>query len=292
MANNTDQKDLSSQKNENIFKELSADLDFWEIKEELKKEKRDKEYYLKVAVTVFSVCNIFLFFVLVSVFWYVKIQNNPEMYSKSYLDPICGFILPKSVENTHSSCSSISALLRDYQEKKQTLSSDIAQKVIANIGPFYSFENFLFSKEVSFLLNAKNTKLPIMSILSDFDTMKNEFTWVDKKIIDCKGFQITSENILTANCTAYSSFWTGSNDVTRLIIWETWKRDSSVQWTSMTIAASFLNFIEKNPHFKFRILEKQNVFSTENIIWEWDFVKQTRFNLKLQYSDFENNLSF
>jgi len=34
----------------------------------------------------------------------------------------------------------------------------------------------------------------------------------------------------------------------------------------MTIAASFLNFIEKNPNYKFRLLEKQKEFTSENIL--------------------------
>jgi len=89
---------------------------------------------------------------------------------------------------------------------------------MSNIGPFYALDNFLFSKEVSFLLNLKNSKLPVMDILNDFDVMKTDFTGLDKKIIDCTGFEVTSDNILTTNCTAYSSFWTGTNDPSKTII--------------------------------------------------------------------------
>jgi len=89
---------------------------------------------------------------------------------------------------------------------------------MSNIGPFYALDNFLFSKEVSFLLNLKNSKLPVMDILNDFDVMKTDFTGLDKKIIDCTGFEVTSDNILTTNCTAYLGFWTGTNDPSKTII--------------------------------------------------------------------------
>ena len=282
----------SSPKTDNIFKELSWELDFWDTKEEVVEQKKDIEFYLKQAVWIFSILNIFVFFVLVVLFWYVSIQKNPQMKDKAFLDPICSVLLGW-VEKTTSSCSSVTAVLSDYQTKKQELSQNISNRIVANIAPFYAVDNFLFSKEVSFLLNLKNSKLPVIDILNQFDIMKTDFTWLDKKIIDCIGFEITSDNILTTNCTAYSSFWTGTNDPTKTIIWETWDRQTSVvEGTSMSIAASFLNFIEKNPDYKFRLLEKQREFTSENILWEWDFVKQTKFTLKLQYSDYENNLSF
>jgi len=287
-------KTPESNQTDNIFAELSWELDFWK-KEDIIEVKivKDKEYYLTQTKTVLSVVNIILFISLILWFLYVKAQNNETNYSKAFLDPFCLFILWDLKEkNTWDYCSSISALSIDYDSKINQLKNDIAERLSKIILTLLKVENFTNSSEISFLLNNKLTKLKVLDILNDFDKLKNAFSWDDKKLVSCDSIKINWDNTFEATCNIYSSSWERIDNFNWLwIVWDTWDRKTSlIEWTSISVAASFLNFIEKNPEYNFQLIEKQKIFDSE-VVWEGPYVKKTKIELKMKYNNLKNNLS-
>lgn len=279
---------------DNIFKELSWELDFWkeEVKQE-EKEPKDKKYYLQMTLTILWIVNIVLFIIFVLSFLYVKAQGNEENYSKSFLDPFCFVILWGLQEkNTWDFCSSVTSLVIDYDAKTATLKKDILDKLSLVTWDLYTIENFVNSKEVNFLMSNKMNKLKVLDILNDFDRLKNDFSAWDKKLINCKTIKINWDNTLDMTCEIYSSSWERvDNNWGLWIVWDSWDRKTSlIEWTSITQAASFINFIEKNSSYNFQIVNKQKIFDSE-VVWEWPYVKKTKVELKLKYNNLKNNLS-
>lgn len=274
-----------------IFKELAWGLDFWEEKKEnINKNQKDKKYYLALWLKIFIWLNIFIFIIIIISWVYLKIQNSSNLYSKVFLNPIC-FLLIDSEKNTWSNCSSISALSSDYLSKTEKTKNEISKNLSEISQDLYSIENFVYAKEVWFLINTKNQKLWVLNILNDFDKLKNDFSSWDKKMLECNEIQITKDDI-SITCNAYSSSWEWTSN-NWWIIWETWDRSSSViEWTSITIASSFLNYIDKNPQYNFKLTEKQKLFTSELVFWEWPYVRKTEFSFKLKYNNLANNLSF
>ena len=132
-----------------------------------------------------------------------------------------------------------------------------------------------------------------MEILNEFDKLKNEFAPEgDKKIIQCQWVDITKEGILTMNCEAFSPQWFSATKRENAIVWITGDRNTSViEGTSMTVAHSFINFIDKNQDSKFKVLESPKTLETKEVMNVWDFSYSTSFQLKLQYSQTNNTLS-
>ena len=127
------------------------------------------------------------------------------------------------------------------------------------------------------------SKLQALKILEEFDTLKNAFEPIEKDKILCYDIEINSENIFKARCEAFSAWYEDE------IKGFDGTDDFFIKWTSISIANSFLNFIEKNSD-ELKVLDRQKIFSSQNIIWDstW-FTNKTTFYLKLKYS--ANNLS-
>ncbi|MDR1945361.1 MAG: hypothetical protein LBQ59_04830 [Candidatus Peribacteria bacterium] len=71
--------------------------------------------------------------------------------------------------------------------------------------PLYEKENFLKSKDVTFLLDKSNNRLQIIEVLERFDSLKKDFLNVDKSRIQCRNIDINSvDKILNLTCDAYS----------------------------------------------------------------------------------------
>jgi hypothetical protein len=69
----------------------------------------------------------------------------------------------------------------------------------------YEKENFLKSKDVTFLLDKSENKLQMIEVLERFDSLKKDFLSVDKSRIQCKNMSIDStEKTLSITCDAYS----------------------------------------------------------------------------------------
>lgn len=278
----------------NIFKELSWELDFWKEEVEVPTQKvKDKEYYLKLWVSILWIVNIVLFLFFILSFWYVKIQTNNSYYSKTFLDPFCFIILwDLSEKNTWDYCSSISSLIVDYDTKTTKLKDDIWEKLASVVFDLYSIENFMQTKEVAFLMNNKVDRLKVLDILNDFDKLKNDFSAWDKKLVQCEDMKISDDGNVEMSCEIFSSSWDRVDPTTWWwIVWDSWDRNTSlIEWTSISTSASFLNFIEKNPEYNFQLLDKQKTFDSQ-VIWDGQYVKKTQVELKLKYNNLKNNLS-
>jgi hypothetical protein len=66
-------------------------------------------------------------------------------------------------------------------------------------------ENFLKTKEISFLLDKTDSKLQTLNILEEFDTLKSAFEPIEKDKILCYDIEVNSENIFKARCEAFSA---------------------------------------------------------------------------------------
>jgi hypothetical protein len=84
---------------------------------------------------------------------------------------------------------------------------------------------------------------------------------------------------LEITCDAYSQ---GYEE--KWITWFSWDinepENAKLSWTSLSVANSFLNFIEKKST-NFTLVDRQKVFSIENVIFAW-YTKKTKFNIKLK----------
>jgi len=268
----------------NIFSELSWELDFWEKIEEFQQEKKWLWDYLKLWSKLIWFFNFFIFFAIL-VFWlYVFIQKSDNFDNVTYLDPICYLFIDED-KKINNSCSSLTTLNNNYK----TLILDLKNKIWAKLTPIvldlYNNDNFANTIEVKFLNEKTNNRLDVFKILWDFDEMLTEYLKdLDKWNISCQNISINENLELSMNCSSYSWDW-GKN-----IPW----RKKTLEGTSVTIAASFLDFIEANPRFWFTLKNKQKTFTLSDFfdpLVKPYATKQTTFSLDLKYTK-NLNLSF
>ncbi len=263
----------------NIFDDFSDDSSLVEEVNKIKKESnRDLFFYISKAWSFFQ--TIFLFWIAVAstLFLYIYIQNDENFKNSNILDPICPVFL-SDIENVSPFCSSISSLQVDYTNKLNSLKESQKSSILHILERLYEIENFTKTKEVLFLANKSEDKLKVLDIMNKFDDLKNDFDSLDKQKIQCDSIIIDSQKeVLTMNCTAYSAWYEKG------LRWFDGSANTNVKGTSLSIANSFLNFIEKKSDV-FTIIDRQKVFKSEKIIW-WkiDFTNKTVFNLKLKYN--------
>jgi hypothetical protein len=70
----------------------------------------------------------------------------------------------------------VSSLSNDYKSRTEKLKNDIVSSLSLLSEDIYAIDNFIYSKEITFLMDAKVNKLNILNILNDFDKLKNDFT--------------------------------------------------------------------------------------------------------------------
>lgn len=263
--------------NNNIFSEFET-----ENKDNLKnkgKEKKDPFDYLNISMKIFQ----FLLFISVIWFWvwtaYVQVQNSENFSNKEFLNPIC-WLLNWDInvaEVTWSiGCSSVShnkKFLEDEIEKEKKEQIILLSKIVPVI---YEKENFLNTKEIQFLNSKSQDKLKVIDILEKFHYLLNLFTWVERKKLQCSDFKIDSvTKILSMKCEAYSRGYTSD------VIWFSWKKDDSISGTSISIANSFINFLEVNAWKYFLVIDRQKVFNSEKTLKN-GYTNKTDFDLKLK----------
>jgi len=265
----------------NIFDEFSTDSSLIDEVEKLKEEaKKDLYYYLALAWKILqNTFIIFLVLIIIS-YSYLYIQKNPNISDKAMLDPFCFILSASWVEAPDSTiyCSSITFTKDFYDGKLEQLKNEQSIKILENITRIYEEWNFLKTKEVSFLVNKKIEKINVLKILQEFDKLKNDFTWIDKRKIQCSSLSISSDDkMLNMTCTSYSQWYE------RWIIWFSgMKNAEETWWTSISIANSFLNYIEKNSK-NFTIIDRQKIFNSSSISWEKNgYTNKTVFELKLK----------
>jgi hypothetical protein len=267
----------------NIFEDFSTDANLSEDITKLEeKKKHDSIYYLSFISSLLKWANVVLVFFLVFSFFYISIQKKQEPLSIQLLAPICWIFL-WDTPSFDSPCSWVEyvklAYIKDLEETKKYQFG----KISSVIGNLYSLENFIYSKEVSFLLDRAKNRVKPLEIISKFDSLKNRFDPLEKSRIQCYNLIIDKTNLLRMTCEAYSSDWDGS------IIWFDGSKEtqSSIGGTSISLANSFINFINKNST-DFTIINKQKVFSAESIFNSGLYTRKTVFVLSLKYND--NNL--
>jgi len=269
----------------NIFKELSWELDFWNVWDwELDSklvEIKDANYYLRLTSKILLYVNLLFIFIIFVLFLYVKIQKNETLLENSSINPICSILLWSEISSHESTdCSSVYALSNKYKASVNSLVDEQTKKIIDIIPNLVTVKNFTLSKDVKFLLNKTQNRLKPLIILEEFDKIKNKFASWDKWQIKCSGISINSDNLLSISCTAYTSDWNS-----KIPTFEAWK---FVSWTSISLASNFVNYIEKEWE-SFEIINKPKSFSLEDYSWNWYYTKKTDFNLNLKYRN--NNIT-
>lgn len=97
--------------------------------------------------------------------------------------------------------------------------------------------------------------------------------------IQCEDFNINEDFILTAKCIAYSS------DFAKDIKWFDGTDNDRISGTSISVANSFLNYIDKQSDV-FTLIDRQKKFQLQEFFSEYtNFSKKTDFDLKLQYDN-------
>ena len=273
------EKEISSS---NIFEWFEKDDKLnQEVIEKEEGEKRDLMFYLFYISRTLEVLFFILFFIVIITYWYIVIQKNEWLNNSSSLDPFCGIVL-WDIKNTDTYCSSIYFLNKKYISELDDLRNKQATQIIQILKDVYEIENFTKSNEIEFLLSKKQDRLKVLDILEEFDNLKRIYEPIDKDKIKCNNILLTEGNILSATCEASSSSFEN-------VVWFNWMNWPKVKGTSISLAMSFLNFIEKTSK-NFILMDKQKVFSSENIVWDDDgFKNKTKFELKLIYTP--SNLS-
>ncbi len=268
----------------NIFEDFSADAGLSEEISALEQKKSyDIVYYLNLVASLFKWINIIIFLFLVFSFLYIGIQKKQEAVSMPFLEPICWLFL-WDTPSTDSPCSWVEHVKNIYRKDIEETKKIQFSKISSVIGGLYSLENFIYSKEVSFLLDRSKNRVKPTEILSKFDDIKNKFDPQEKSKIQCYNITINKERLLTMSCEAYSSDWDEN------IIWFNGTKESqgNIGGTSISIANSFINFINKNSN-DFTVVNKQKIFSSESFFYSGLYTKKTLFELSLKYND--NNSS-
>ena len=270
----------------NIFEDFSLDKKLKDDVEQYKKQKGFYEY-ISIIWNILKILNLSFLLVFSIILIYIFVQKNENLSNSTFLDPICFIISDENFVSTNY-CSSVSFLLKDYKNKLDSLEKKQFDSITSIIQELHDTKDFNNSRDVAFLLEKSSSRLKPTEILKEFDNLKNKFEPIDKTKIKCNNLEITKLNILTAKCEVLSSHWE-----TGLVNFEGETNNSLkkpvISWTSISIASSFLNFIEKKSD-KFSIINKQKKFDFENIVWEeqW-YTKKTSFTIKLRYNT--SNLS-
>ncbi len=264
---------------ENIFDDFSSDK--WlgkDIKDLEKEESRDLYFYLKLISSFFKFINIILFLVIFVYFFYNYIQKNEELESHDFLNPICSLILWSSADKVNW-CYSITSYLAKEKDELAKKEKEYAQDVIDIIWNAYTMDNFINSKSILFLSNKSKNKFNPLKIFSDFNILKNKFDSTKSKVV-CENLFIKDNN-LSLSCNFYTSDW--EDDIKN---WS--KEDKEISWTSVSLALSFMDFIENNKESKFSIINKPKTFSAWEYLWVWRYTKVTTVKLLLEYKSFDN----
>lgn len=265
--------------NQNIFEDFTSDDSLEkEVKTHEESTKRDLFYYLKAVSGFLKIINTFLFIIIAVFSGYLYIQQTTSEREYAFLNPICFLFLWNAAETTNS-CYSVSWYLNKSEENLESLKIYQTDQIASLIGDIYLVDNFIYSKIVSFLISISKDALNPTEILVEFDRLKNKFEPVDKSKIVCQDINIVQWWILEARCEAYSSDW----DTKVPEIKEGVLSNSTTGGTSISIASSFIEFLENDPSSKFTLLEKQKVFFSSNVTELWVYTKKTPFTIKIQY---------
>ena len=262
----------------NIFDELGSDLkDMHDLEE---KRKKDVYFYLWAIGTTLKVLNfLFLIFFAISLF-YIFIQKSEKNLDVSFLEPICQVFLWAS-SNKITGCTWVTYLITDTQQNLSNLKNTQYKQIQDILPDVYSVDNFIYSREVSFLLWKTEDRVRPLKMMAAFDKMKTTFDPNEKSKIKCGDTSIDLDGYFNIECQAFSSDWD-----TKIIWFDGEKVSANVEGTSISTANSFINYIEKSSK-EFTIIDRQRVFNYENVT-EGSYTRKTIFTLKLKYNNSNN----
>ena len=281
------QKEVAEKKmtTDNILEVFSKDM-MREKKKELQENLagKDQVYYIGKLTLAFKSLFFLFLFISITLTTYSYIQKNEEASDLWYFDSICWIFLGTEAKNLHGSCGSLASVKKEYDERIDKVKDEQAQSITNLLDRVYALDNFLFTEDISFLLEKSSAKLPVTKMLQEFSQLKDAFVstkWV--YTIECSEVALNNNWEMILSCTAYTSDWSDSN-----IIWFNgqitgWNK---ISWTSITVASSFINYI-KNQANEFKILEATNLYSFSDNIEEWKerYTKSTDFELTLKYTN-------
>lgn len=266
----------------NIFDEFSTDSSLVDEVEKLKeKDNKDLYYYLSLSSNVLQKLFVLMSVLFVILYWYTYIQKSETFTDNSLIDPICSIFVDSSITKPEwtTYCSSIAFTKIFYDNLLEKVKLEQSEKILWNIVQIYEESNFTKTKELVFLLDKSMNRISIIDIIEKFDLLKSDFWWIDKSKIQCERLNIeVATNTLNISCTSYSKWYEWG------IIWFSWRKneEEDTWWTSISIANSFLNFIEKNSK-DFILKDRQKVFNIINVSGEsnW-YTNKTSFDVKLK----------
>ena len=264
----------------NIFEDFTGDSSLDKDVQNIERDqKRDIFFYLKKTSFFLKLSNLIFFTIFSFFILYAFFQNNAELKNYSYFSPICWFFLWDAIPE-NGSCYPLLSYLEskkwDYEKERQQQVLQVSEM----IGDIYEIKNFAYSKTMNFLLDKTRNRLKPTEILSEFNDVKSKFEPIDKSKVECYNIVINDKNEFSASCDAYSSDW----DTNIVELKDGAIIKSQKWWTSVSVASSFIDFLNNHPDSRFYVLDKQKVFSSETVSGKWIFTKKTSFNLKLKYS--------
>lgn len=261
----------------NIFEEFENDTS---LKKEVKKikEANNKDMFYYFSKIAFILQNIFWLLLLIGwiLYAYVYVQNNEEYSSLKIGDWFCKVFIWNTT-NDKKDCSSITFLHDTYEWKLKDIKSEQIEYILSLLEDIYKVENFNKTKEVIFLLTKSDNRLKPLEILEKFDDLKTAYQPLEKSRIQCYNIVIDENNTISVKCDAFAAWFEkgikGFNG----------DDSSKLQWTALSVANSFINFIEQKSD-NFSVVSKDKIFKLDQVIWDYSwFTNKTTFSITLKY---------
>jgi len=273
-----EKQEINNIEESDIFEWFASDEDLLQDVSEFEQDQSKDVYdYANITWNICKLLNLALFIAILFLGSYIYVQKNDSYTDSKLLDPFCNILL-WDIDLPGTYCSSVSSALLTLEEGLKAEKAKQFSIMSELIGPLYLSTDFINSSEVVFLYDKTKQRLKPLEIMTEFDRLKNKFETTDKSALSCYDLEI-SQNIMSAKCDAYSSDW-DKNVVLP---------DGETKWniggTSISIASSFLDYIEKNSTV-IRVIDKPKYFSWEDVSWEnGGYTKKTTFFLKFEYVD-------
>ncbi len=158
---NSENQEINSS---NIFDEFDSDDSLLSEVEKIKDEQsKDVFFYMSTAGKVFQNLFIIVLLLILCSLGYLYMQKNEEVVNKWFLDPVCNFVVWKvPTPEWNSFCSSLAFTKKYYSDKLTKVKSEYSTDIFWILIRIYENENFLKTKEVSFLVNKSDNKVKLI----------------------------------------------------------------------------------------------------------------------------------
>lgn len=269
--------EVNSKENTNILDEFSVwEKEKAEVEKQQKKEEKNIYTRLKWANIFLWVFNGFLVLCFVLFFIYNSIQYTSSEKEYTFLRPVCKIFNP--LYTSGQECYGISFLLSQAEADLDTIQKNQYQSLEKILPDIIEQNDFYVSKRMSFLSEKTYTRLTPTEILDAFDTMKNKFSSIDKKEVQCYNLSFSSSDTLDVTCDIYASDWDK-----KVVEFQDGVKTYNTSWgSSVTKAAYFVDYFENDTNSSFWVLNRDDSFAEKDIT-EGPYTKMTTVHLTLQY---------